>query len=139
MRVVIDTNLWISFLIGKVLSGLKEAIIRQGVTVLFSEELFDELLEVAYRPKFRAYFSSDRIHELIVLLDAKALFVPIAEHFFACRDAKDNFLLDLCVAGSADYLVTGDADLLELGRFHQTTILDYRAFEKILRRTDRKG
>jgi putative PIN family toxin of toxin-antitoxin system len=132
IRVVIDTNLWISFLIGKRLSRLKQLIIQEQVIVLFSEELFDEFIEVVHRPKFRKYFSSEAIHELITLLDLKAIFVPITEHFLACRDSKDNFLLDLCFAGNTDYLVTGDSDLLELYQFRQTTILDYRAFEKIV-------
>lgn len=135
IRVVIDTNIWISFLIGKTLSGLRAHIYNDHVTILFSEELFDEFIEVVHRPKFNKYFSSDDIHELIVLLDMKAIFVPIQEHFFACRDAKDNFLLDLCVAGDADYLVTGDPDLLVLQSFRQTEIPDYRSFENVVEET----
>jgi len=46
VRVVIDTNIWISFLIGKTLSGLSEAIISGQVIVLFSNDLFSELIEV---------------------------------------------------------------------------------------------
>jgi predicted nucleic acid-binding protein len=49
-----------------------------------------------------------------------------------CRDVKDNFLLDLCAAGKADYLITGDEDLLILGRFQHTQILDYRTFDQML-------
>jgi uncharacterized protein len=50
LRVVIDTNIWISFLIGKSLTGLSEAIINGQVLVLFSDDLFCELLEVLKRP-----------------------------------------------------------------------------------------
>ena len=38
------------------------------------------------------------------------------------RDPKDNFLLALCRDGKADYLVSGDADLLVLSRFENTEI-----------------
>ena len=46
LRVVIDTNIWISFLIGKSLTGLSEAIISGQVIVLFSDDLFGELIKV---------------------------------------------------------------------------------------------
>jgi uncharacterized protein len=67
MRVVIDTNIWISFLIGKSLTGLTDAIIANRVQVLFSDDLFSELLEVLQRPKFKKYFSSAAIEQLLAL------------------------------------------------------------------------
>ena len=88
IRVVIDTNIWISFLIGKTLSGLSEAIMNDKVRILFSKELFDELLEVLQRPKFRKYFSQENVTELISLLHFKAELVEIATHFRDCRDPK---------------------------------------------------
>ena len=57
LRVVIDTNIWISFLIGKSLTGLSQAIISSQIIVLFSDDLFCELIEVLNRPKFKKYFS----------------------------------------------------------------------------------
>ena len=101
MRVVIDTNIWISFLIGKTLIGLRDAIISGRITILFSEELFAELIE-------------------------------ITRHFDDCRDKKDNFLLDLSVSGHADYLVTGDDDLLTLNPFYGIEIVSYRTFQNSL-------
>ncbi len=52
IRLVIDTNIWISFLIGKTLSVLAEAIVSKNVIILFSVELFEELIEVLQRPRF---------------------------------------------------------------------------------------
>jgi uncharacterized protein len=52
LRLVIDTNIWISFLIGKSLTGVSEAIISDQVIVLFSDDLFGELIKVLKRPKF---------------------------------------------------------------------------------------
>jgi putative PIN family toxin of toxin-antitoxin system len=129
MRVVIDTNIWISFLIGKALGGLSEAIIAERITILFSEELFAELIEVLQRPKFKKYFSSTAIEELIILLYDKVEWIEITRHFEDCLDKKDNFLLDLSVSGRADYLVTGDEDLLTLNPFHSVKIVSYRTFQ----------
>jgi len=131
IRVVIDTNIWIGFLIGKTLSGLSEAISNDNIMIIFSKELFDELFEVLQRPKFNKYFSQENIKELISLLHSKTERIEITEHFKDCRDLKDNFILDLCVSGNADYLVTGDDDLLALNPFRGTKIVNYRLFREI--------
>lgn len=132
VRVVIDTNIWISFLIGKNLSGLSEAIISSQVIVLFSNDLFSELIEVLNRPKFKKYFSASAIEELIALLYEKVELIEISNHFNDCRDPKDNFLLDLAVSGHANYLVTGDTDLLILSPFQGVEIISYQAFQNII-------
>ena len=48
------------------------------------------------------------------------------------RDAKDAYLLDMAKAIPADYIVTGDKDLLVLGKYNQTTILSYNDFRLLL-------
>lgn len=45
-----------------------------------------------------------------------------------CRDPKDNFLLGLAFDGKADFLITGDDDLLEIGSFYQTKIIAWSSF-----------
>ena len=132
IKVVIDTNIWISFLIGKTLSGLSKAMTNNKVKILFSEELFDELIEVIQRPKFKKYFSQEDITELMSLLNLKAEKVKITKSFKDCRDPKDNFLLNLCVSGNADYLITGDDDLLVLNPFLGVEIINYSKFQEIL-------
>jgi putative PIN family toxin of toxin-antitoxin system len=132
VRVVIDTNIWISFLIGKSLTGLSDAIINNRVKVLFSHDLFSELLEVLQRPKFKKYFSQDAIEKLIILLHEKIELVDIVNNFDDCRDKKDNFLLDLAISGKADYLITGDADLLVLNPFHGVEIISYTLFQNFI-------
>jgi uncharacterized protein len=132
LRVVIDTNIWISFLIGKSLTGLSEAIINSRVLVLFSDDLFCELLEVLKRPKFKKYFSETDTENLVTLLHEKVELIEITHHFEDCRDAKDNFLLDLAVSGHANYLVTGDADLLILNPFQGVEIISYQHFQNLI-------
>ena len=134
VRIVIDTNIWISFLIGKTLSGLSEAITNNNVIILFSVELFEELIEVLQRPKFTKYFSQEDIQEFISLIHSKIDWVKIGNHFDDCRDSKDNFLLDLSVSGKADYLISGDEDLLTLNPFQGIEIINYRKFQEILDR-----
>ncbi len=132
IRIVIDTNVWISYLIGQSLANLTDNIFTERVKILFSDELLAELIEILYRPRFAKYFSSDAIQELLSLIDARGENIIIRNHVNICRDKKDNFILDLCLNGKADYLVTGDDDLLVLNPFQQTQIIDYRTFEKII-------
>lgn len=131
MRVVIDTNIWISFLIGKSLTGLSDEIISGRITVLFSDELFAELIEVLQRPKFKKYFNATAIEKLIILLYDRVEWIEISQYFYDCRDKKDNFLLDLSVSGHADYLVTGDDDLLILNPFYGIEIVSYQTFQAL--------
>ncbi len=49
-----------------------------------------------------------------------------------CRDVKDNFLLNLAIDSNADYLITGDSDLLDLGIIHNTKILTIKDLENKL-------
>lgn len=132
MRVVIDTNILISYLIGKTLSNFDDLIIQDKIKLLFSEELYEEFISVVRRPKFKKYFQEDKIQEFISILSPKIGWIDVNEKFTDCRDKKDNFLLDLCVSGRADYLITGDKDLLDLDPFHGTRILSQVSFEQVL-------
>ena len=49
-----------------------------------------------------------------------------------CRDPKDDFLLGLAKKSSADYLVTGDKDLLDLKKYQNTEIITIDMFERII-------
>jgi uncharacterized protein len=56
-RIILDTNIWISYLITKNHSLLDELLINQQITILFSEELLNEFFEVINRPKLKKYFN----------------------------------------------------------------------------------
>ena len=127
-RVIIDTNLLISFLLTKNLSKLDRIIENNDVVLLFSEKLFAEFTEVADRPKFRKYFSMDDKHDLLNTIQNHIEIIETNSSINQCRDKKDNFILDLAVDGMATHLITGDNDLLVLNPFRQikiVTITDY--------------
>ncbi|WP_461790257.1 putative toxin-antitoxin system toxin component, PIN family [Pedobacter sp.] len=121
-RVILDTNLWISFLITKDFSRLDEIVFSKKCVIIFSEELLDEFIEVTKRPKLRRFFSPSDVEDIIEVLQEYAEFVTVKSNIRECRDEKDNFLLALAADGKADYLLTGDKDLLEIKKFRKTTI-----------------
>ena len=122
-RVIIDTNLWISFLINKDYSKLDKILSDKLATLLYSQELIDEFIDVAQRPKFRRYFSADDLQALLLAMSDRAIFIDVSSTVTVCRDEKDNFLLALAKDGKASHLITGDKDLLVLKRFGKTKIL----------------
>ncbi len=60
MRLILDTNLWISFLISSKYEKLDKLLIDQKCTLLFSKELLEEFIAVAQRPKLKRFFSKKR-------------------------------------------------------------------------------
>ena len=127
-RIIIDTNLWISFLLTSDYSKVDPMFINNEIILIFSQELVDEFIEVAQRPKFRKYFSLSDLEELLKKVRMKALFVSVTSTVNQCRDFKDNFLLALAQDGDATHLITGDKDLLVLGKFGRTKILTISDF-----------
>jgi uncharacterized protein len=127
-RIIIDTNLWISFLITKDFTKLDEIIFSRHGILVFSQELLEEFMEVAKRPKFRRFFSASDIEEIVETIQEYADFVKVQTKIEVCRDPKDNFLLSLSVDGNADFLLTGDKDLLELKEFGETVIITISNF-----------
>jgi len=132
IRVIFDTNVWISFLIGKRLSIVAKYISNHQLTIITTNQLIEEILEVTNRKDLRKYFPYTKVIELIYFLETIAEKYEVLPKHFICRDSKDNFLLDLISSSKADYLVTGDKDLLILNPFETATILTSADFERIL-------
>ena len=131
-RVIIDTNLWISFLITNNLNILSELFLFERFQIIFSDELFNEFLDVARRPKFKKYFDEKSVQLLIENISEKLEFIEVASAITVCRDLKDNFIFALSIDGNADYIVTGDKDLLSLNGFKGKKIITINEFIKII-------
>jgi hypothetical protein len=67
-KVILDTNIWISFLISKDFNFLDGFIEKGKVILIFSEELFSEFISVSKRPKFQKYFKNGTLKTCLGLL-----------------------------------------------------------------------
>jgi putative PIN family toxin of toxin-antitoxin system len=94
-KIVIDTNIWISFLTGKTLKGLQKYINSTTIEVVTCKEQIFELTTVLQRPKMQKYFSETQIIEFFDLLDESVQLIDLHTTLNICRDAKDNYLLAL--------------------------------------------
>lgn len=72
IKVIFDTNVWISFLIGKRLSKIKRHISDRNITIITTEQLLTEIKTVTNREKLKKYFPKESVKELIELLETIA-------------------------------------------------------------------
>lgn len=114
MRVIVDTNVFVSGIIwaGKP-SQIVSKWLKSEFLLILSEELLTEYLEIIVRlskkPELEKYWQS--------LLIRTAEFVTVDQTVDICRDPDDNFILALGLTSKADYLITGDQDILSLTNF----------------------
>jgi len=124
IKIILDTNIWISYLISKNNNQWDTLIFSDKIQIIYSEKLLNEFIEVTQRDKFRKFISLDDLEVILNYLGDFAIFVEnIEKKYTLCRDLKDNFLLDLAVTAEADFLVTGDKDLLEIKTLENVKIL----------------
>lgn len=97
-------------------------------SLLQSATTAKELAEVIGRKKFDKYVAYDIRSTFVGRILEAANYVRIEESIVACRDPKDDKFLELAVNGKADYLITGDDDLLTLNPFRGIRILTAREF-----------
>jgi putative PIN family toxin of toxin-antitoxin system len=113
LRVVVDSNVWVSGLIrpqgqpGQVL----EAILQERFEVVASWELVEEVSAVLSRPKLARYRLASG--DVLDLLRTLARTLPTVDVDVEVRDPKDAPVVAAALAGRADAIVTGDADLLD--------------------------
>ena len=122
-RVILDTNIWISFILTGDFTKLDHIFQENSIVLLFSKELIEEFIDVASRPKFRKYFPLQDLINLLGQIEKKSEFIQVASAINLCRDPKDDFLLSLAHDGQATHLISGDKDLLAIGTFGKTRIL----------------
>lgn len=130
-HVIIDTNLWISYLITNKYQFLDSLILTSKIKLIFSEELLNEFLNVTNRPKFKKYFGKSDINQLFKLIEKYAIFIDVKTNLKLSSDSNDDFLLNLALDSNADYLVTGDSDLLILKQIGVTKIITIQELKEI--------
>ena len=133
MKVLFDTNLWISFMIGKQLSSLSEVLNRQDIEVFVNEQLLDEIRTVITRPKFDNLISEEtRFYFFEMVYDVCHFTDSTVQAESPIRDINDLYLLSLAESVPVDYIVSGDKDLTDLGKHSGIPILKYSDFLNLL-------
>ena len=126
-RVVLDTNIVISSVLGGALVLVLEKWGEKKFTVVVTTDVVSEYFEVLNRPKFNLKQETiDKITRYIYQFSE--FVVPEEQIRFIEDDPKDDKFLEAAIAGSVDFIVSGDNHLLALKEFRSIPILSGREF-----------
>ncbi|MFO7538427.1 MAG: putative toxin-antitoxin system toxin component, PIN family [Chloroflexota bacterium] len=134
IRAVLDTNLIVSYLLtqGETMSRLIAHWEQGHFVYLVSPQMVAELKEVVNRPRLRPYMQADPA-VLLELIEADAELTPgklvLTD---VCRDPKDDQFIACALEGEATYLVTGDADLLDMDSYQGVMMIRAYDFVQLL-------
>ena len=142
MRVLLDANIFISYLLPSAISSPIHRILQGAIEgkyiLLVPDALITEFSrKVSTKPYLRERIAQEELALFISLLrTVSERLSPITEEIpEAVRDPKDNYLVAYALIGRADYLVTGDNNLLSLQQIGTVTILRPSEFAALLTET----
>jgi len=127
MRAVIDTGVLVSALLRR--QGITGEIVRalrdKRFILIYTTPIVVEIIEVLGCDPFRTKYQiqPEDITALINLIRLRGELVIPGRAVKVCRDPKDAMFLEAALAGKAEAIVSGDADLLVLNPFEGTLIL----------------
>jgi uncharacterized protein len=132
MKVVLDTNIWLS---GLLWGGLPGQILQQvelgTLQAIASEAILDELARTLDRPKFQRRLERLGLDVAGILGAVRQVVVMVPDELIVVenlRDPKDAMIVAAAIVGSASVIITGDQDLLVLGEVSGVKILTPRDF-----------
>lgn len=138
-RVVLDTVVFVRALINpKSRSGRLLTQHADRYTLIVSRPTAQELLEVIRRPELTEKYSSLGTISPKEIIDivAQAEAVDVRDPPAVVRDPKDDIIVATAIAGQADYIVSEDNDLLDMGEVSGIAIVDTKSFLELLESTE---
>ena len=133
MKVIIDCNVWISFLLGFQKELMHSVLTNEHIEVYVCPELIREIREVASRPKISSRIGEEDLEQLFRLIKVYCIHTNILQTAdIHIRDNKDLYLLSFAESINADYIVSGDKDLTDLEKHRNTNILSPAQFRFII-------
>lgn len=129
MRIILDCNIWISFLIGHQPRWIQQILTDPRFDVYVCDELLEEILNVSSRSKIRSRINDEELDDLFRIIYAFCRMAKIEQKAQSeIRDPKDLYLLSLAESIDADYVVSGDFDLIDLKQHGKTKMMTFAEF-----------
>ncbi len=91
IRVAFDTNIWISFSIGKRMENLKDILMNAEIDIFICQEIIDEYIRIANSKKLLKYLTKQRISDTLDLMETFAEIKPVKSSVFLSRYPDDDF------------------------------------------------
>ena len=129
-KVVIDTNVWVSGLVfGGNPRDILQQFIKEEIVVIISEEVITELHRIIIQ-KFSLLKPGLKLLEESIRKDSTL--VHLGDYTVnASRDSDDNKIIETAVIGGADYIISGDEDLLSIVQYKDIKIINPSEFLKL--------
>lgn len=132
MRVIVDSNVWISFLLGFQKEMMQSMLSNEHIEIFACPQLLAEIRDVTNRPKIRSRVEERDIEQLFSIIRLYCTIATISQRATAdIRDSKDLYLLSLSESIHADYIISGDNDLLSLCEHKKARIVSPAQFRMI--------
>jgi len=131
MRIVLDTNIFISAVLGGKLGVIVDEWKTAKFKLIITDSIAREYLEVINRPKFKIP-QDEIIAATDYLLQISEFVTPEEEIHIIITDSTDNKFLEAALAGKVDFIVSGDNHLLDLKSFKEIPIITAREFISLL-------
>jgi putative PIN family toxin of toxin-antitoxin system len=131
MKLVLDANVFISaFYWGGNPQKIIEGIIEGKDRLYTSNEILGEIAAVMARPKFKS--GPETIKKYIQTIEkiGKKVFIP-GNIKGICRDKDDDDKIECGILSGADYIITGDDDLLTLKQYKRLKIVTIKEYLQI--------
>jgi len=135
---VLDTNVIASAVL--IRGGIEDRVLRAWFAgqyrLVLSAPILEEVRRVLEYPKIRArrWMSDEETAQLLERLAESSVLVEGKQRLRICRDPADDKFVVAALEGEAGYIVTGDADLLDLGKYQDSEIVTPRRFLQALHR-----
>ncbi len=129
VKVVFDTNVWVSIFLKKVLSE-KYVQAKQDLTIYISQDILLEISKILLYPKIATILQKANVTEKEILraIQTNTTTVKPKLKLQIIEDPEDNKIIECALTANADFIVTGDSHLLKLFRFKKTRIQTPKEF-----------
>ena len=131
MIVVIDCNIWITLTLNSQIDFIAD-LSDNGILIASCTALRNEIKTVLDRPKFSKFITQSNIEKVIELHDLVTTMYDPGKIIPVTTDPKDDYLFALSAKSKADYLVTGDKLLLDVGKYKKTEIITFANFKELV-------
>ena len=133
MRVLIDTNIWISVFINRDHQNFILKIFENDFIIVSSMKQIEEIYSVLMKPKVSKFINKSLIEEFLTLILKSVEIVDSKLSINVCRDKKDNYLLETAKSGDVDFIITEDNDLLILNPYEDLKIITVKEFYRTIK------
>lgn len=146
MRVIVDTNVFLSYLLARSPQSPPRRVVDAALDgryeLVIPQKVIDEMLERAQsKPYLVNRIDRDAVLALVAVIDAVATVVPGLEGVYPAvtRDRGDDFLFAVAASEGVDVLVSGDADVLMAGKDANVVVVTPGEFSALLDRITASG